>query len=64
MVFPNKMTLPFTNFDRIYVVFILLWIMKIVVVVILIIIIIIRRRIKKIIIMIIIDYNKFQGVFS
>ena len=62
MVFPNKMTLPFTNFDRIYVVFILLWIMKIVVVVIL--IIIIRRRIKKIIIMIIIDYNKFQGVFS
>ena len=62
MVFPNKMTLPFTNFDRIYVVFILLWIMKIVVVVILIIIII--RRIKKIIIMIIIDYNKFQGVFS
>ena len=62
MVFPNKMTLPLTNFDRIYVVFILLWIMKIVVVVIL--IIIIRRRIKKIIIMIIIDYNKFQGVFS
>ena len=62
MVFPNKMTLPFTNFDRIYVVFILLWIMKIVVVVIL--IIIIRRRIKKIIIMIILDYNKFQGVFS
>ena len=62
MVFPNKMTLPFTNFDRIYVVFILLWIMKMVVVVIL--IIIIRRRIKKIIIMIIIDYNKFQGVFS
>ena len=62
MVFPNKMTLPFTNFDRIYVVFILLWIMKIVVVVIL--IIIRRRRIKKIIIMIIIDYNKFQGVFS